>query len=148
MEQSKKGGKRNGAGRKPVDNPKEQVTLYVPKKSIWLFGNKDKLKTALYDFIDTKHEDEPKAEIRDLTQPTREIKAYEQPKTNFSVNTVPPTQPLVLTPMEAYKQEIKATTWSGDLEKVMKRIKADILPNWQKKQLEEFAREHAKEFTN
>ena len=82
MEGSKKGGKREGAGRKPTDNPKQQVTLYVPKKEIYPFGNVDKLKGKLYDFISNFH-------VQDLTKPNVEVKPFEQPKTNYFVSTAP-----------------------------------------------------------
>lgn len=51
MEENKRGGKRIGSGRKPITNPKVQVTLYVEKNKIWVFGNVDKMKTEIYGFI-------------------------------------------------------------------------------------------------
>jgi hypothetical protein len=51
MAEEKRGGKREGAGRKPSGNIKVPITLYVEDKAIWPFGNKEKLKTKLYDFI-------------------------------------------------------------------------------------------------
>ncbi len=54
MEEKKKGGKRRGAGRKSLLNKKEQVSIYVEKNKILMFGNLDKMKLSLYDYID-KH---------------------------------------------------------------------------------------------
>ena len=51
MEQTKRGGKRKGSGRKPSPNPKIIITLYVEKKSIWQFGTVEKLKEKLIEFI-------------------------------------------------------------------------------------------------
>lgn len=53
MEQkSKQGGVRKGAGRKPVLSKKKQVSLYVEGGKILNFGSEDKMKSALYLFID------------------------------------------------------------------------------------------------
>jgi len=50
---------------------------------------------------------------------------------------------------DAYKNDILETTYSGDLEKVMKIIKADTsIPKWQQIQLQAFADTHRLEFTN
>jgi len=51
MEEKKKGGKRPGAGRRRLDDPKEQIALYVHQTAISRFGGKDGLKNALYGFI-------------------------------------------------------------------------------------------------
>lgn len=51
MEDKVHGGKRRGAGRKPVTNKKKQVTLYVESKSIIPFGNEEKMKGKIYEFI-------------------------------------------------------------------------------------------------
>jgi RNase adaptor protein for sRNA GlmZ degradation len=50
MELNKRGGKRVGAGRKPVTNRKKVVTLYVPILEIVKFGNEEKFKIAVYEF--------------------------------------------------------------------------------------------------
>ena len=53
MENEKKiGGKRKGAGRKPVLNKKKQVSLYIESGKILKFGNEEKMKMQLYKFID------------------------------------------------------------------------------------------------
>lgn len=54
MEKNKRGGKRLGAGRKPIADKKKLVPLYVGEKKIWSFGNEQKLKDQLYSFIDGK----------------------------------------------------------------------------------------------
>lgn len=50
--------------------------------------------------------------------------------------------------IEAAKAKIRATTWSGDLQKVAKEIKAENLPGWAQKQIEAFMNEHRLTFTN
>lgn len=51
MEESKKGGKRVNAGRKPLSDPKKPITLYVPKSKILVNGGEEKLKLRIYDAI-------------------------------------------------------------------------------------------------
>ena len=77
MEIKKQGGKRNGAGRKPSGNPKIPITIYVPKKDIWLFGNEDKLRSKIYDFVNNYSKgEEPKYEI----VPRETVVIYDAPK--------------------------------------------------------------------
>lgn len=65
MENKKQlGGKRKGAGRKPVLSKKKQVSLYVEGSKIIKFGNEEKMKDHLYGVIDGfGKEDELKKEI-------------------------------------------------------------------------------------
>lgn len=51
-QQTNRGGKRKGAGRKPVLSKKKQVSLYVEGKKIIKFGDEEKLKEKVYGFID------------------------------------------------------------------------------------------------
>lgn len=110
MEENKHGGKRVGAGRKKSDNPKETVSLFVEKKKIWLFGNKENLKERLYKHIDT--------DIQDLTKPTNEIKPFEQPKSNFTVNTMAKS-------FEQYRAEKRACELPEQWETLKREIDAD-----------------------
>lgn len=64
----KRGGKREGAGRKPVENPKKPITIYVEENKIT-----DDLKDKLYKVANG---------IQDLTKPTNEVKPPEIPQTN------------------------------------------------------------------
>lgn len=50
MKESKKGGKRAGAGRKPVENPKVQVTVYLEKRHVDQFGGLADAKIAICEF--------------------------------------------------------------------------------------------------
>lgn len=50
--------------------------------------------------------------------------------------------------VESWKAEIKTTTWSGDLQKIMGEVKKSDLPDWAKKQLQTFSDHHRTEFTN
>lgn len=55
MEENKKrGGKRQGAGRKKVTDPKIPVTIYVEKSAIEGFGSEEQFKEYLGDFISNK----------------------------------------------------------------------------------------------
>lgn len=49
-----KGGARKGAGRKPVDDPKVLVPLYVKSSVLKAFGGLDELREACYEFLESK----------------------------------------------------------------------------------------------
>lgn len=60
------GGKRKGAGRKPVLSKKKQVSLYVEGSKILKFGNGENMKAHLYTVIDNFGEEPELAEIKYL----------------------------------------------------------------------------------
>lgn len=87
MENQKQlGGKRRGAGRKPILHKKKQVSLYVEGSKIVKFGSEDKMKEHLYEVIDkfgvaTNYEN-PVSELKNLPaysvhdiRPNLEVKA-------------------------------------------------------------------------
>ncbi len=149
MEENKRGGKREGAGRKSSNNPKETVSIYVEKTAIWKFGNKEKLKLKLYEFInDFGKEPELKNEIKYSQTTPDSYDAAKMKRVTLDEPKMWQEEKPVVNQFDAYKQDIDETTYSGDLEKLMKIIKADNLPKWQQTQLETYAKEHAKEFTN
>jgi len=67
----------------------------------------------------------------------------QEPKKQFQ-EQYPPQK---IDQFQAYKDDIKQTTYSGDLQKIMKTVNGDSnLIGWQKKQLETIATDHAKTF--
>lgn len=153
MEEKKQGGKRLGAGRKPLADRKIPVTLYVENKKIFSFGNEQKLKDAVYGFIDGKvrvvetvHFPDTSNSFQDLTKPTNEIKPFEQPKTNYEVKIPPKPESVPLGSFDGFKAQILETKQVKELEAVMKEIKASLMPGRFKQQLEVIAKEHSKEF--
>ena len=52
MEVIKRGGKRLGAGRKPVADKKILIALYVKGGHVFKFGGENKIKENLYDYIE------------------------------------------------------------------------------------------------
>jgi hypothetical protein len=141
MDEIKKGGKRNGAGRKPLDVKKKAVTIYVPENKILLIGGEGKLKDWLNDSVDIK--------IQDLTKPTGEIRPFEQPSTNFGINTQPPPNNQILSSYEGYRQLISKSIHAKELQPIIQSIKSD--PNLtpiQKSTLESLAKHHSKDFYN
>lgn len=86
MEQKKQlGGKRKGAGRKPVLSKKKQISLYVEGAKIIKFGGEEKMKEHLYLVID-KYGIEPNYE-----NPISLLK--ELP--NYSVHDIKPKEAIV-----------------------------------------------------
>jgi hypothetical protein len=51
---TKIGGARKGAGRKPVDDPKMVVTLYVKTSIVNAWGGYDEMREEIYEFLDSK----------------------------------------------------------------------------------------------
>jgi len=155
MEEKKQGGKRLGAGRKPLADRKIPVTLYVENKKIFVFGNEQKLKDAVYGFIDGKakvvetvHSPDTSGAFQDLTKPTNEMKPLDQPKTNNEVKIPPKPESVPLGNYEVLKSRILATDQRKTLEAVMKDVKSALLNGRQKLELEQIAKEHSKEFFN
>lgn len=141
---SNKGGFRKGAGRKTIDNPKKQVTLYVEKNLFYGFGNEEKMKKELYNFIKEKNGvGEPNYLIQDFTKPTNEIKPHEQPKNYFEVNIPPKQEMPILVEFEALKAEILETQNLGQLKSVMTKVKTTLLTFYQKRDLEAIAKQHS-----
>jgi len=141
MEEIKRGGKRDGAGRKPSGVQKETISIFVEKGKIWQFGTKDKLKQFLYDSIN-------KFGIQDFTKPTNEIKPHEQPKTNYVAQVLPSQESPVMSQLEALKQLIKETTRKEELEKVMLSIEGVSMLMTHKIFLRQFAKDHSVDFFN
>jgi hypothetical protein len=54
VKKENKGGARKGAGRKPVDDPKLMVPLYVETSIIDALGGIDEVRMACYTFLKTK----------------------------------------------------------------------------------------------
>lgn len=48
------GGKRNGAGRKPVDDPKIPLTIYIRKSRVKAVGGEDAARTLAIKAIERK----------------------------------------------------------------------------------------------
>lgn len=143
MDEEKRGGKRIGAGRKPSGIEKKTISIYVPKGQIYKFGTEDKMKEKLYDFILGYGQ---QVSIQDLTKLTNEIKAHEQPKTNYEVNIPTKKEMPLLSSYDFWKDSILATRTVPELELVMKQIKAEVLPLKIKQQLEAIAKDHSKNF--
>lgn len=141
MEERKQGGKRLGAGRKPILNKKKTVTLYVEQNKILPFGGEEKMKGELYGFI--TNYGAATSMLQDLTKPTNDLKPHEQPKTNYEVKMPPKPETVPIGNSAALQAKILATTIMGDLEAVMREVKNSLLPGGVKRQLEELAKAHA-----
>ncbi len=94
-EETKRGGQRKGAGRKPLDNPKKPITVYLEKNKIMVMGGDEKLKLKLVKFVDNETKMPEVIAIQDLTRPTSEIKPITDVKPqSYVVMTVLPQMPV------------------------------------------------------
>lgn len=146
-EKSNKGGKRKGAGRKPLLNPKQQVSLYIEKNKFYKFGSEERMKEKIYSFVDNYGEEQKSnISIQDYTKPTNEIKPFEQPKTNFGINTLPKEVPVNLSEFDALKEEIYECRTVPEIENVMRKVKGALMFPKEKQTLEAIAKQHSKDF--
>lgn len=144
-EKNSRGGRRKGAGRKPIDNPKQPITLFIPKKDIWVFGSIDKLKNELYEFISQKR-NEKSISIQDSNETTPIVEPINNLKTNYTINTETVPANNIIGNFDKLKEEIAQTATIPEIEKVMQKVKTELLPLKQKLQLESIAKEHSKNF--
>ena len=147
MEEKKQGGKRRGAGRKPVQSKKKQISLYVEGGKILRFGNEEKLKEKVYGFIDSFGENEGLNSEINYTPNSQaayngvkasiitydEIALWQEPKTKIDQYA-------------AYQTEISEANSVLEIENIVKEIKKDTIPDWQKNKLEKIAIEKSKTF--
>ena len=136
MEQNKqKGGKRLGAGRKPVLSKKKQISLYVEGSKILKFGNEEKYKEFLYLKTDEYgNESEINAEIKytptssaafdgkRMDRITHDEPAiWEEPKSPFT--GLPPK----LSDFDKFSNELRVAKSRTDVEAIMKRSVGGIM---------------------
>jgi hypothetical protein len=147
MEEKKQGGKRRGAGRKPVQNKKVQISLYVEGGKIFKFGNEEKMKTYLYSVIDEFGQMGKLPEKIDYSKAP--ILLYDAPKINRITNdeTALWQEPKPkIDQYAAYQTEISTANSVLEIENIVREIKKDTIPDWQKNKLEKIAIEKSKTF--
>lgn len=141
MENKKQlGGKRRGAGRKPVLSKKKQISLYVEGSKILKFGSEEKMKDNLYAHIDNFGE-------RDIVYSVPIPASFDGKKIDKITHDEPAmwAEPKV-DQYTAYQKEISECNSIVEVEDLVKLIKLDTIPDWQKKKLEQLAVEKSKTF--
>jgi hypothetical protein len=147
------GGKRKGAGRKPVLSKKVQVSLYVEGAKILKFGNEDKMKAHLHDVIDNFGNVEASMALKQYDAPpvfyTHEDEfpkiASEKPQVS-SITNLPPKPMASL--YDAFMAELNKATMISEVEGIMKRVKGEALLPREKISLENRAKEVSKDMFN
>lgn len=144
MEEKKQGGKRRGAGRKPVLHKKKQISLYVEGSKIAKFGNEEKMKEHLYGVID-KFGVEPNYE-----NPISELKdfpSYSVPEMRTQVEVKSPITglPPKLSLYDNFMQELAKATTIPQVEEIMRRAKGEAMFPKERTALEFYAKEVSKE---
>lgn len=145
MENQKQlGGKRRGAGRKPILHKKKQVSLYVEGGKMVVFGGEEKMKTFLYETIDGQ---QPQMGIQDLTKPTHMVKPIEAMKveTNSAV-FIPEKQ--FISPYNAFRERLKKAATIPEIEEIMREVRGEAMIPREKNELEAYAKELSKEMFN
>lgn len=142
MEQSKHGGKRKGAGRKPVLSKKKQINLYVEGSKIIKFGSEEKLKEKVYGFIDGYGQEQIKNEV---------IAPKEAIVAPISKNTViiqPKPQSELISSVNDFEKRLRAIKSGSEGETIMREVKVALMPFTQKQYLERVAKEVSTNFFN
>lgn len=155
MEENKRGGKRLGAGRKPLPITEKKVvlSLYPTNSDLYKFGDKKKMAEEILKFIANYGKEDTGdlkvySNFQDLTRPTNEIKPFVAPKTNYEVKIEPKPITSVLGNVEAFKLKIRETKTRLEIEAVMRDVKNALLTGGQRRELDSFAKEHSREFYN
>lgn len=146
-----KGGKRLGAGRKPVLNKKKQVSLYVEGVKMLKFGGEEKMKEYLYGVIDNFGNDAttpptaPKIEENAASR-TEVPKQIKEPEIalKLPITGLPPK----LSAYDGFVAELNKATTIAQVEEIMKRSKGEIMFPREKIALENHAKEVSKEMFN
>lgn len=122
-EKRTRGGKRNGAGRKPIDNPKKQFTFYFKKEVAYKFGGEEKMKEKVNQFVEKYGEEQPKV--------------YDAPKRTYPTHDEP-NQCQEPKDYNYYYNQIKNLEGQEECTDFIYSVKADQnLAGWQKKMLED-----------
>ena len=125
MENKKQiGGKRRGAGRKPVLGKKKQISLYVEGAKVVKFGNEEKMKAHLYDIIDKfgiePNYENPASELKNL--PSYSVHSIQpQAEVKSSITGLPPKVSL----FSEFMAELDNCKTFDEVEKVMKKAKGE-----------------------
>lgn len=133
MEEIKRGGKREGAGRKPLDNPKKLVSLYIEKTKIFAMGGEEKLKKRIYDFIvsETKvPESDFKPIIGVLTSEAAESVTFRESRQDESKNEVKSQFTGLsskLSDFDKFSAELRAAKSRQQVEAIMRQSNGGIM---------------------
>lgn len=146
MENKKQiGGKRRGAGRKPVLSKKKQISLYVEGAKILKFGSEEKLKDKLYNFINGEliEYKEPAPDAYDGKKIDKisydEPKQYQEPESQ--ITGLPPKLSL----FSDFMAELGKANTIPQVEEIMKRAKGEVFTPRDKMILEAKAKEVSKD---
>ena len=121
MENKKQlGGKRKGAGRKPVLSKKKQYSFYIEGSMVMQFGSEEKFKKAVLDFIYgygvEKDYSNPISELRKLPQySVHDIQPQVEVKSSFT--GLPPK----LSDFDKFSEELYGAKSKAEVEAIMKR---------------------------
>lgn len=151
MENKKQiGGKRRGAGRKPVLSKKKQFSFYVEGAQVVKFGNEEKFKKIVTDFIYgygvEKDYSIPVSELQNL--PNYSVHNIKQPLATFS-NPITYTEtkspvtglPPKLSDFDGFMEELNRATTLAEVNEIMRRARGGVMFPRQKMELEAFAKE-------
>lgn len=129
MELKKQGGKRRGAGRKPILNKKKQFSFYIEVEQVLKFGNEEKFKKSVTDFI--------YGYGKEVIAATPTLNAYDGAKTNMAtqdehiqwqevkspITGLPPK----LSDFDKFSEELYAAKSRVEVEAIMRRSNGGVM---------------------
>lgn len=123
--ETKRGGKRLGAGRKPVADKKKLIALYVRGEIILRFGSDDKIKDWIYDALEKYKPNTEENHPSQNTNPNHNEVGHEEPKKENYFDTNP--KPINIPPskLQSYIAEINDCNDYDSIKKVMIAVKSD-----------------------
>lgn len=142
MEAQFRGGKRKGAGRKPLKNPKKQVSLYIENNKFYKFGGEEKMKEKIYEFVDEYGDTK---EVIHIGETPKIFDAPQLPKNYMADEPMFPKELKIVTASDFESRIIECKT-VPEIEAVMKDVKSAVLTFIEKKNLEAIAKEVSKDF--
>lgn len=156
MEPKKQGGKRRGAGRKPVLSKKKQFSFYVEGVKVIKFGSEDKFKKAVNDFIDgfgvEPNYENPISELNKLpnysVHDIRPKEAIVAPVSEKAVIMPPKPQSEFISSVNDFEKRLRAIKSGSEGEAIMREVKVALMPYAQKQYLERVAKEVSANFFN
>jgi len=138
--QEKRGGIRNGAGRKKLNNAEKKVEIkfWVENKFTFPIGGIEKTRDFALKSV-------KEFGIQNLNEPTHQIKPItdQKPLSNTIMSVQPQNAPI--SQYNEFRERLKDCKTIAEIEKVMSGVKAALMLPREKMSLEQYAKELSKD---
>lgn len=114
MEEKQKGGARSNAGRKPTDDPKIPITIYIQTSVVEKNGGKANLAQRILDGINSDFVENPVTTRNSVPREKKKVKVTnltENKTTNISIDTEIPPMPIKEPNEDSYDFAARKNEW-------------------------------------